>query len=424
MKSPLAFRVRPEKLEDIIGHEEIVGPNSFLSRSVRTNSLFSFILFGSPGTGKTTIAAAYAKSMDVHFVLANAVTTSKKELESITNEAKLFTPTILILDEIHRLDKIKQDYLLPFVEEGIIFLIGTTTSNPYISLSRAIRSRCKIIEVKPLPISDIVKGLQNAAISEKGLQNAVIFDEKALIRIAKLSRGDMRFALNILEIAYVSFLDKKEITKEDILSINNVPNLESDKDEEEHYDSVSALQKSIRGQDVDAALYYLARLLQANDLESIARRLLVIAYEDIGLANPNAVFRAQLAIDAALKVGLPEAAIPLGDAVIDLALSPHSRIGADSIESTMAFSENNRFEVKDYLKLTPVSLKEEDKYPYDRPDLWPKIQYLPDSYKDKQFIKYDPNKLSTYEKSLINNYLILKQIKKSSNLAKLKKEGK
>jgi putative ATPase len=421
MQEPLAFRVRPATLDDVIGQQELVGPTGFLRKSVAKKALFSMILFGPPGTGKTTIAEAYAKTMKVHFASLNAVTTSKQEMQQAVEEAKLFHPSIIIMDEVHRLDKQKQDFLLPYVENGTFFLIGATTTNPYISLNRAIRSRCRLLEVKPLKDDEVVLGLQRAIASEKGLHGSPSFEKEALAYIAKLAGGDMRFALNMVEEAAVQF-DDKTITLEQVKSIERVPNYAMDKDEEEHYDSVSALQKSIRGADVDAALYYLARLCIAEDLDSIKRRLLVTAYEDIGLANPNAVLRTQMAIEAAEQVGFPEAIIPLGDAVVDLCLSPHSKAGCVSIEGAMAFASIRPFMVQDYLKLTPVNVQDEDKYPYDRPDLWEKIQYLPDFIKDMKF--YQPSDKSAYEKALNENYRRMLTNGRSNNLRALKAKKK
>jgi len=422
MKGPLAFAVRPQRLEDVIGQSHLLGKDSFLMKSVEKKAPFSMIFFGPPGTGKTTIAEAYAKSLKIHFVSLNAVTATKKDLEIAVDEAKIWRPCILIMDEVHRLDKTKQDYLLPYVENGTFTLIGATTANPYVSLSRAIRSRCKILEVHPLSEEDVITGLKRAIAVPEGLNGKASFEDDALAYIAKLSGGDLRFALNILEEAYVQFGDTGCVNLEQVKTIEAVPNYAMDKDEEEHYDSVSALQKSIRGQDVDAALYYLARLCAAGDLDSIKRRLLVTAYEDIGLGNPNAVMRTQLAIMAAEQVGFPEAVIPLGDAVIDLCLSPHSRCGDESIGAAMEFASKQPFRVQDYLKLTPVSLKEEDKYPYDRPDLWERIQYLPDEFKDMKF--YKPVLASTYEKALHQNYVRLQEQGRTNQLAKLKREKK
>ncbi len=421
MRTPLAFAVRPKNLDDIIGQAHLLGPDSFLRKSVEKKIPFSLVFFGPPGTGKTTIAEAYAKSLGAHYVSLNAVTATKKDLEIAVDEAKIWRPCLLIMDEVHRLDKTKQDYLLPYVENGTFTLLGATTANPYIALSRAIRSRCKILELHPLSQEEVVQGLKRAIAIPEGLDGKASFSDEALAYIAKLSGGDLRFALNILEEAYVQFGEEKEIGLDEAKSISSVPNYAMDKDEEEHYDSVSALQKSIRGQDVDAALYYLARLCAAGDLDSIKRRLLVTAYEDIGLGNPNAVLRTQMAIMAAEQVGFPEAVIPLGDAVIDLCLSPHSRAGDESILGAMDFAAKMPFYVQDYLKLTPVSLKEEDKYPYDRPDLWEHIQYLPDEFADVQF--YKPWNASAYEKALNQNYERLKKQGRINKLAQLKKKG-
>ena len=380
------------------------------------------IFFGPPGTGKTTIAEAYAKHAKVHYVSLNAVTANKKDLERAVEEAKIWKPCILIMDEVHRLDKTKQDFLLPYVENGMFILLGATTANPYIAISPAIRSRCRLLEVKRLNDQEIEAGLRRAIAIPEGLNNKVAFDDEALSFIASLSGGDMRFALNILEEASVQFGDEGLITKVLVETIERVPNYAMDKDEEEHYDAVSALQKSIRGSDVDAALFYLAKLCVANDLDSIKRRLLVIAYEDVGLGNPNAVMRTQLAIEAAEQIGFPEAVIPLGDAVVDLCLSPHSHVGHDSILKAMDFAKTRPFAVLDYLRFTPVNMKEEDKYPYDRPDLWDKMQYLPDEYKDMTFYEYNDQESSTYVKALNQTYLRLKQTKRRRDLANLKKE--
>ncbi len=422
MQEPLAFRVRPETLDDVVGQAHLVGKDSFLRKSVESRSLFSMIFFGPPGTGKTTIAEAYAKSMKVHYVSLNAVTCSKKDMEVAVGEAKIWHPCILIMDEVHRLDKAKQDYLLPYVENGTFFLIGATTANPYISLNRAIRSRTKLLEVKPLSPEEVAEGLRRAIRSEKGLHGSIGFEDDALLYIGKLSGGDMRFALNVLEESSVLYRGKDIVTKQDVSEIESVPNYASDKDENEHYDTVSALQKSIRGRDVDAALYYLAKLCVYGDLDSIKRRLLVIAYEDIGLANPNACLRAQMAIEAAEQVGFPEAVIPLGNAVIDLCLSPHSRVAADSIEGAVAFAEKEPLKIRDYLRFTPVNMKEEDKYPYDRPDMWPKMMYLPEGLEDKRFYLKEDSPEGSYLKALNQKYEILCKVKRRTDLAKMKKE--
>lgn len=417
MQQPLAFRIRPNSIEEIIGQEHLIGKNSILYNSIKEKIPLSFILYGTPGTGKTTIAIAYASSIHLPYISLNAVTSNKKDLEDAINLAKKNPPYILIIDEVHRINKDKQDILLPFIEDGTIYLIGATTANPYISINKAIRSRTLLLEVKKLSYDEIVLGLKNAISSPKGLNNSIKVDDEILTYIAKSSNGDFRFALNYLEIISLSFKNE-EITLDKVKSIVKVSNIQLDKNEDDHYNAVSALQKSIRGSDVNASLYYLARLCAANDLDSIARRLLVTAYEDIGLANPNLCMRTKIAIDSAKEVGFPEAVIPLGDVVIELALSPKSKAGANSIHYAMDLVQSNPLDVLDYLKLTPVNTLDIDKYPYDRPDLWVKMQYLPELIKNIKI--YQPSFNSQYEKVLNENYKKLLEVNRSSNLRELK----
>ena len=417
MQQPLAFRIRPNSIEEIIGQEHLIGKNSILYNSIKEKIPLSFILYGTPGTGKTTIAIAYASSIHLPYISLNAVTSNKKDLEDAINLAKKNPPYILIIDEVHRINKDKQDILLPFIEDGTIYLIGATTANPYISINKAIRSRTHLLEVKKLSYDEIVLGLKNAISSPKGLNKSIKVDDEILTYIAKSSNGDFRFALNYLEIISLSFKNE-EITLDKVKSIVKVSNIQLDKNEDDHYNAVSALQKSIRGSDVNASLYYLARLCAANDLDSIARRLLVTAYEDIGLANPNLCMRTKIAIDSAKEVGFPEAVIPLGDVVIELALSPKSKAGANSIHYAMDLVQSNPLDVLDYLKLTPVNTLDIDKYPYDRPDLWVKMQYLPELIKNIKI--YQPSFNSQYEKILNDNYKKLLEVNRSSNLRELK----
>ena len=417
MQQPLAFRIRPNSIEEIIGQEHLIGKNSILYNSIKEKIPLSFILYSTPGTGKTTIAIAYASSIHLPYISLNAVTSNKKDLEDAINLAKKNPPYILIIDEVHRINKDKQDILLPFIEDGTIYLIGATTANPYISINKAIRSRTHLLEVKKLSYDEIVLGLKNAISSPKGLNNSIKVDDEILTYIAKSSNGDFRFALNYLEIISLSFKNE-EITLDKVKRIVKVSNIQLDKNEDDHYNAVSALQKSIRGSDVNASLYYLARLCAANDLDSIARRLLVTAYEDIGLANPNLCMRTKIAIDSAKEVGFPEAVIPLGDVVIELALSPKSKAGANSIHYAMDLVQSNPLDVLDYLKLTPVNTLDVDKYPYDRPDLWVKMQYLPELIKNIKI--YQPSFNSQYEKILNDNYKKLLEVNRSSNLRELK----
>ena len=391
-----------------------------MTRSAAQKTPFSMILFGPPGTGKTTIARAYAHDLGVHCSFLNAVTCDKKEIEAAIETSKLYKTSIVIVDEVHRLDKGKQDYLLPYVEAGDFYLIGCTTANPYVSISKAIRSRTRLLEVRPLCEDEVVFGLKRAAGSERGLQGKIKLEEDAYRFIARLSGGDLRFALNTLEQCLLQYGDGSKVSKSMVEDIERVPNYMIDKDEGEHYDSVSGLQKSIRGSDVDASLYYLARLLSSGDLDSVKRRLLVTAYEDVGLANPAAVMRCQLAIEAADKVGLPEAVIPLGFTVCELALSPKSKSSCLAVEKAMELAKKAPFLVPDYIKYTPVNLKEEEKYPYDRPDLWEQIEYMPESYRNLSFYVPNDSSISSIERALNENYRRLKKIKRTSDIASLK----
>ena len=420
MLQPLAFRVRPKTLSDVIGQKDLVGENGFLTNSINEKIPLSFILYGAPGNGKTTIAEAYANSLKLPHYQLNAVTTNKKEIESTISLAKINPPAIIIIDEIHRLNKDKQDILLPFVEDGTIYLIGATTANPYISINKAIRSRCHLLEVKSLTQEEIVFGLKKAIKNPLGYDGKLTIDGESLEYIAKVSNGDFRFALNFLEILHLTYKNSP-ISIEDTKKVNKVPNYGIDKDDDDHYDAVSALQKSIRGSDVNAALYYASRLLIANDLESLTRRLLVTAYEDIGLANPQACMRTKTAIDSAYQVGLPEAIIPLSVAIIDLALSPKSKAADLAINNAMEKAKSMPLAVLDYLKLTPINISEEDKYPYDMPELWEHLQYLPEILKDARFYEPNEKQSSSYEKFLNENYTRLTKVARSSSLKDLKK---
>lgn len=421
MIAPLAYRMRPTTLNEVIGQTHLVGENGFLTKILANEMLVSLIFYGPPGTGKTTIATVLAESFHVPFSKLNAVTSTKKDLETVIATAKLHpTGYILLFDEVHRLNKDKQDILLPFIEDGTIYLFGMTTANPYLAINPAIRSRTHLLEVKKLTSDEVVLGLKRALTSYQGLNNKLSISEDALNLIGKMSGGDLRFALNYLEVLSLSNDDVIDVSK--VQEVLHVPNYLLDKDENDHYDAVSALQKSIRGSDVDAALYYLARLCAAEDLASIERRLLVTAYEDIGLANPQAVERCATAITSAKQLGFPEAIIPLAFSVVDLALSPKSRAAVDSMHKAMDLVNNQPLDVLDYLKFTPVNAKEEDKYPYDRPDLWERIQYLPELVKNLQI--YDPSFTSQYEQALNQNYTRLKKINRTRDLASLKSKKK
>jgi putative ATPase len=378
------------------------------------------IFYGPPGTGKTTLAMVLANELGMPYRLFNAVTGNKKDLETIFQEAKFYEGLVVIIDEVHRLNKDKQDLLLPHVENGNITLIGATTSNPLHAINPAIRSRCHLFEIKQAQQEDIEKALLKAIQHPDGLNNEVSIEDEALHIIARHSNGDIRYALNILEI--VAIASDGVITKDLVSQYSQIPNMSMDSDGDGYYDVLSGFQKSIRGSDVDAALYYLGIMIEANDMDSIERRLLVTAYEDIGLGNPAAVARCVQAIDAAKRVGFPEGRIPLAMAVIDLTLSPKSKSAENAIDAVMQTIRNTSYSVPDYLRFTPVNMKEEDKYDYGRADLWAKIQYLPDKLKNEKF--YMPQMNSSYEKVLAQNLEKLRSVKRTNKLASLKKNTK
>jgi putative ATPase len=377
MKEPLALKLRPKKLEDIIGQEHLIGKNKILSNLVANDFLPSIILFGRPGIGKTSIAVAIVEEMNLRYRSLNAVINNKKDFDVVVEEAKLYSGIVVIMDEIHRLNKDKQDLLLPYLESGLITLIGLTTSNPFHKINPAIRSRCQIFELHELTEDDIKFGLKKALYH----LDKINIEDQVLDYIANISNGDLRVAYNILEIAYYSFKDEK-ITKDKILTIHNKPSFFHDKNEDGHYDILSAFQKSIRGSDVDASLHYLARLIQVEDLDSIYRRLSVIAYEDIGLANPNIGIKLDAAINAAERVGLPEARIPLGTIVIEMALSPKSNSSYLAINDAINdINIGNIGSIPDHIKNNSSSYK----YPHQFEGSYIKQQYLPDKIKNKKY---------------------------------------
>ena len=419
MIRPLAFRLRPTKLDEVIGQEDLVGKNGFLRKSVDNKTPLSFILFGEPGTGKTTIAECYANEMGAKYYKINATSSNKKDLVDAINDSKNYECPILIIDEIHRLNKDKQDILLPALEDGTVYLIGATTANPYISINKAIRSRCHLLEVKKLTVNELEEGLKRAISSKKGLDNKITISEEALRYISQQSNGDFRFALNYLEIVDITYKNE-EITLEKVKKVIKVPNSGIDNDGDGHYDAVSALQKSIRGSDVNAAIFYASRLLASGDLDSLARRLLVTAYEDIGIANPQACMRTKIAIESAYEVGLPEAIIPLSVAIVDLALSPKSKAACTAMQKAMAINNDFPLDVLDYLKYTPVNVSEEEKYPYDQPEVWPHLQYLPDIIKNMKFFIINPQTESSYEKFLNEQYKKYLATFRSKDIKKMK----
>ena len=407
MNEPLALKLRPTNIDEIIGQKHLVGKNGPIRNFINNKKVFSMILYGEPGIGKTTIANVIANSLDTKYRFLNATTNDKKDLMIVIEEAKMHHGLILIMDEIHRLNKDKQDILLPVLESGLITLIGLTSSNPYHKINPAIRSRCTIFELKPLKTEDIIKGLEKAIKSEY-LKDIKIGKEEIKM-IAKLSSNDLRSAYNLLEICYYSS-SNKEITIDTIKKINNKPVFFSDKDETGHYDLLSAFQKSIRGSDVNASLHYLARLIMQEDLDSIYRRMTVIAYEDIGLASPNMGVKVEAAINACERVGLPEARIILAKTVTEMALSPKSNSAYTAFEKAYNDVLNGEiYPVPDTIRIDSNIYK----YPHDYKGSYVKQQYLPDNLIDRKYFK--AKLTSSYEKNLNDIYEKIEKINKTNN---------
>lgn len=417
MKQPLAFSLRPSTIDEVIGQTHLLGPKGILRKCVLEDRLFSMIFFGPPGSGKTSVALAMVAQLKRPYGVFNAVTGNKKELDQYLQSASLSKGYVLIMDEVHRLNKDKQDHLLPYIEDGTITLIGATTANPYFAINPAIRSRTHLFEFYPLDANETLQVLQRA-FTQLTKQKPIQIEEGVFESIIAASNGDVRYALNVLEVSV--FGCKQELlTKADVAPYISKLSVSSDSSGDGYYDLLSGFQKSIRGSDVDAALYYLARLIQMEDLESITRRLLVTAYEDIGLANPAAVSRVLQAVETAFRVGLPEARIPLSVAVIEMAASPKSKSANLAIDKALKLVESESHSIPTYLRITPVGLSEDEKYPYDKPDIWPYIGYLPNSIKNTIF--YQPSSLSPAEKIIFENVEKLRLIKKKYKISDIKK---
>ena len=393
---PLAISLRPKFLKDIIGQEHLIGKDKVLTNLVKNKKIFSMILYGKPGIGKTSIATAIVNELNQKYILLNAVINNKQDFDNAIYEAKVNDGLIIIMDEIHRLNKDKQDLLLPYLENGLITLIGLTTSNPYHKINPAIRSRCQIFELKELNVSNITKAIKRA-IKSNLLENIKINND-AISLIVELSSGDLRSAYNLLEIAYYSTTDKV-VTTDVIKNINNKPVFFHDKNEDGHYDVLSAFQKSIRGSDVNAALHYLARLIEVEDLDSIYRRMTVIAYEDIGLANPSMGPKVDACINACERLGLPEARIPLSVVVTELALSPKSNSAHIALDAALNdIRSGNTGNVPNHIKTDSKDYL----YPHNYPNAYVKQQYLPDNIKNRKY--YIPKTTSKYEQGLKSVY--------------------
>jgi putative ATPase len=420
-KEPLSVRMRPRNIDEIVGQQHIIGPNTPLYRMIKNGHVPSMLLYGEPGIGKTSLAYAIAGTVEREFYAINATISGKKEMEEIVAQAEMFGNVILFIDEIHRFNKAQQDYLLPNVEKGLITLIGATTENPFHEVNPAIRSRCgQIKQLKRLTKEDIVILLKRALNDkERGLgEKAICIDDKLLEIIAAAVNGDARSALNVLEdVVYASSETDGSVCVDEQTVLECVENkgFSHDKGGDLYYSLLSAFQKSIRGSDVDAALHYLARLLEGGDLAAICRRLAVIAYEDIGLANPIMGVKVMAAIEAVERLGLPEARIPLSVVTIELCLSAKSNSAYKALDKAINDVKRGKIgEIPNHLKdahyegAKVLGHGKGYKYPHDYPNGWVYQQYLPDELVNVQY--YVP-KESGDEKYLAKVYARLEELK-------------
>lgn len=409
--SNLATRMRPQKIEDVIGQEHLTAPDKILGRMVAAKQMSSIILYGPPGTGKTSMASALSGSLNIPFEYFNASTDDKKKLQTIAKEAEK-QPVILLLDEIHRLDKPKQDFLLPYTENGQIILVGATTENPYISINPAIRSRATLLEIKSVTAEAIADLLEQSLTKDSVLKDyKVDVSRDTLLFIANNTDGDVRKALNSFELAILSTpidQDTVTITTQVMEEILQKKVLAGDKDGSEHYNLLSAFQKSIRGSDVNASLHYLARLILSGDLIGICRRLSIIAFEDIGLANPTAVTLTKNAIDVARDTGFPEARIPLAMAVVELALSPKSNNAYMALDRAIADINDPEIDTTIPAHLRDAHYKGADKmgvvgynYPHDFNAHYTPQQYLPASLTNAFYLDTE-NLTTSHEHELVD----------------------
>ncbi len=406
LSKPLAYRVRPKTLEEFIGQEELLGKNTILYRTIQADRLSSIILWGPPGCGKTSLAKVISNTTKCKFIKLNAVTSGVSDIKQAIEEAKnlMLNPTgkcILFIDEIHIFNKLQQDALLPFVEDGTVILIGATTENPYFEVNKALISRSMVCKLEPLTKTDIFKILKNALINKDGLGTYNIeISDSTLEKIAEVSGGDVRTALNGLEVAVLSTsMDANgKIVITDKIIAESIKKRKAifDKNGDSHYDNISAFIKSMRGSDPDATLFYLARAIEGGeDPVFLARRIVIAAAEDVGMANPQALTLATSAMQAVTMVGMPEARIILAEAAVYNATSPKSNaayIGIDralqdvQTKDTGEVPMHIRNAVKEEMK--QFGYGEGYKYPHDYPNHYVEQQYLPDKMLGTKY--YEP----------------------------------
>jgi putative ATPase len=409
-ESPLASRIRPKTLDEVVGQEHIIAKDKLLYRAIKADKISSVIFYGPPGTGKTTLAKVIANTTSSKFTQLNATVSGKKDMQDVVAKAKdelsmTGKKTILFIDEIHRFNKSQQDYLLPFVEDGTVILIGATTENPYFEVNRALISRSIVFELYPLSEENIKTLIRRAVEDEEcgmGSYNVTI-DDESVDFLANIANGDARTALNAIELGVLttdpSEDGKIHITMDVAEECIQKRALKYDKDGDNHYDTISAFIKSMRGSDPDAVVYYLAKMLAAGEsIDFIARRIMICASEDVGMANPNALVVATSAAEAVRQIGMPEARIILAEAAVYVAMSPKSNASYMAIERAIAEVENNvQARVPAHLQDAHYSGHDDlghgvgYKYAHDFPNHWVDQQYLPDEIKDKKF--YEPGDL-------------------------------
>lgn len=408
-ESPLASRLRPETLEEVVGQQHIIGKDKLLYRAIKADKLTSVIFYGPPGTGKTTLAKVIANATSAKFCQINATVAGKKDMEAVVEEAKRTRgmyqqKTILFIDEIHRFHKGQQDYLLPFVEDGTVILIGATTENPYFEVNRALISRSTVFELKPLSLEEIEVLIRRAVYDEKkgmGSYHAEI-EADALQFLADMAGGDARLALNAVELAVLTTKRSVDgmihLTLEVVSECIQKRVVRYDKDGDNHYDTISAFIKSMRGSDPDAAVYYLAKMLYAGeDIRFIARRIMICASEDVGNADPMALMVAVSAAQAVERIGMPEAQIILSQAVLYVASAPKSNAAVMAISKAMESVQTKRTSVPAHLQDAHYGGHENlghgvgYRYAHDYPNHYVKQQYLPDEIKGSVF--YHPGDL-------------------------------
>lgn len=400
MSEPLASRLRPDKLENYYGQSHILAPGTLLHRMVQADRVSSMILYGPPGTGKTSLANVIANTTGANFLQINATTAGKKDMEAAVKNAQALTAkdgtkTILFIDEIHRFNKAQQDYLLPFVENGTVTLIGATTENPYFEVNKALVSRCHVFELKPVSQPEIRTALDKAVLYMRNCPDYpenVCAEDKALDFLSEMAAGDVRHAYNSLELAALSTPPDPDkgivnVTLEIAQQCIQKKAVNYDKDGDSHYDTISAFIKSMRGSNPDAVLYYLARMLAAGeDIRFIARRIMIHACEDVGLANPLAIVVAESCCSAVERIGMPEAQILLSEAALYVAMSPKSNSACASIGRAMQLVEfASDLPIPSYLQDAHYKAAAKlnrgigYKYPHDYPGAWVEQQYLPDA---------------------------------------------